>query len=425
MVRLDPLALDGLGICPHCGHKAKSSRFGHQLETCHDPLLDRGVTRRRRVPVRIYGRTGTANWVRGADEADLAAFRASEAGGYPASAVAKPIEWGELRRGGYHTGITHLHHFYTRRNFRVMTLLWEKTLSLPAGLGDAVRLLLLSYNAAHATLMTRVVVKTGSKDLILSGAQSGVLFVSSMPVEKNLLLGLTRKAAPFEEAFKHLSMCSGRMRVRHASARRLDLADRSADYVFTDPPFGDFIPYAEVNQINELWLGEPTDRSEEIIISPSQGKTVADYRSMMTEVLGEAARVLKDGAMATMVFHASKAAVWEALRSACLDAGFRFEAAASLEKTQVSFKQVVSEGSVRGDPLILLSKGRPGAAPLRSSDILEEAVSESPAGARPDERKIYASYVGKCLTRGVPVEYDAKAAYERVARLALKPPGDS
>ena len=54
--------------------------------------------------------------------------------------------------------------------------------------------------------------------------------------------------------------------------------------VFTDPPFGDFIPYAEVNQINELWLDNVTNREDEIIISESQNKSLDDYKEMLTEI---------------------------------------------------------------------------------------------------------------------------------------------
>ena len=419
MVRRSPLAIDGSGECAACGFKGAAADFRSVLETVDDPLLGRPVTRRRRVPVRVYGKTGKtgrAGWVREASEADVGLFEASEARPFPASVEAREIRWGELHRSGYHTGITHLHHFYTRRNFLVMSRLWEGTGAYPPRLRDSLRLVLLSYNAAHATLMSRVVVKKGAGDFILTGAQSGVLYVSSLPVEKNVLLGFGRKVPLFVEAFKFLSQCSGTMEVLNRSSRNLDLSDKSVDYVFTDPPFGDFIPYAEVNQINELWLGEPTDRSEEIIISTSQGKGVAEYRAMMEDVFRETARVMKDGARATVVFHASKASVWEALRSAISAAGLQVETAASLDKTQVSFKQAVSEGSVRGDPLMLLRKGDHQASTLGSMAMLEAAAAEAPG----NPRRIYSSYVGKCLTGGVAVEYDAKTAYGLVASMASK-----
>ena len=130
----------------------------------------------------------------------------------------------------------------------------------------ALKLLLLSYNGAHCTLMTRVVAKHDAKDFVLTGAQSGVLYISKLPVEKNILLGLKRKAKPFEEAYKMLEGCHGSVEIRNLSSTQMIEPDRSVDFVFTDPPFGDFIPYAEVNQINELWLPAVTERAEEVII---------------------------------------------------------------------------------------------------------------------------------------------------------------
>ena len=135
--------------------------------------------------------------------------------------------------------------------------------------------------------MSRVVVKKGSKDFVLTGAQSGVLYVSSLPVEKNIIMGIRRKLGCFEDAFGYLNKCSGHIEVINASSRHLNQPDKSIDYVFTDPPFGDFIPYAEVNQINELWLDNLSNREDEIIISPSQKKDIRCYQKMMTEVFKE------------------------------------------------------------------------------------------------------------------------------------------
>ena len=421
MVRHDPLSIDGNGVCPHCGHFDKAASFNHVTQNFYDALLNQTIIRRKRLPVRIYGQTGSAKWIREADRNDVEIFEKSELADYPSNADALKIEWGELFRAGYHTGITHLHHFYTKRNYTVMHRLWEKSSRYSSQIGNAIRLLLLSYNASHATLMTRVVVKRNSKDFVLTGAQSGVLYVSSLPVEKNIFTGIARKLRHFEEAFDYLNNCSGRMEVYNTSSQRLTQKDCSVDYVFTDPPFGDFIPYAEVNQINELWLGEITDRKIEIIISQSQNKTVDTYRHMMAEVFSEMRRVLKDDANATVVFHSSKAAVWNALCVAYSDAGFSVEAAASLEKAQASFKQVVSDGSVQGDPLILLSKGscaKSDNSPNSSIAVLDEAIADETSDSEWSERRIYAGYIGRCLKRGIAVEYDAKAAYSYIAKRA-------
>ena len=416
MVRYFPLKIDGDGICPDCGYKGKNTAFTYSTETIYDNLLKAQITRRKRVPVRIYGQTGSNKWVRDATPEDVRMFKHYESIDYSPCCESKKIKWGELYRAGYHTGITHLHHFYTKRNFTVMHRLWKKTNEFTPNIRDAIRLLLLSYNASHATLMTRVVVKKNSKDFVLTGAQSGVLYISSLPVEKNIFTGIERKLKHFEDAFDYLNKCKGHIEVFNSNSQCLKQSDKSIDYVFTDPPFGDFIPYAEVNQINELWLGEPTNRESEIIISPSQHKTVSRYQKMITDVFCEMRRVLKDNANATVVFHSSKAAVWNALCSAYSDAGFAVETTTFLEKSQPSFKQVVSSGSVKGDPLILLSKGISIKSINHSQTVLDEVIADEVFNPLRDEKKMYSNYIGKCLEQGITVDFDAKTAYNYIAQ---------
>ncbi len=161
-----------------------------------------------------------------------------------------------------------------------MYKLWELTDTYPEIEANALKLLLLSYNSTHSTLMTRVVAKQNVKDFVLTGAQSGVLYISRLPVEKNILLGLKRKVKPFNETYAMLEGCSGTITVHNQSSSKMIEKNQSIDFVFTDPPFGDYIPYAEVNQINELWLPSVTNRSEEVIISDAQNKTVESYSDM-------------------------------------------------------------------------------------------------------------------------------------------------
>lgn len=416
MVRYNPLRIDGNGICPHCGYKDKASSFRYKTEIHYDSLIKKHITRRKRFPVRVYGQSGSTKWMREATETDVQQFEAMEMMEYPHQCVAKELVWGELHRAGYHTGITHLHHFYTKRNFIVMSYLWEKAKTFKPQIRNAIHLLLLSYNASHATFMSRVVVKKGSKDFVLTGAQSGVLYVSSLPVEKNIIMGIRRKLGCFEDAFGYLNKCSGHIEVINASSRHLNQPDKSIDYVFTDPPFGDFIPYAEVNQINELWLDNLTNREDEIIISPSQKKDIRCYQKMMTEVFKEIHRVLKDDAYATVVFHSSKASVWNALCFAYSDAGFVVDATTSLDKNQASFKQVVSEGSVQGDPLILLSKGKGTISDSYSQAVLNEVIENHISNPQINERQIYTDYIEQCLKRSIAVEFDAKTAYNYIAK---------
>lgn len=408
----NPVQFAKIITCPHCRKKHDVEKFKPAFECIYDSLLKKDVVRKKREPVWIYGTTNGENWDRKINDEDRIFIQMLEKREYEESDKPKEICWGELHRAGYHFGITHLHQFYTKRNYSVMYKLWKLTEQYPVKVKDALQLLLLSYNATHCTMMTRVVAKRNAKDFVLTGAQSGVLYISKLPVEKNILLGLKRKSKSFYEAYGLLENCTGEFKVYNSSSEViLENAD-SIDFVFTDPPFGDFIPYAEVNQINELWLDQTTDRTKEIIISPSQEKDVSDYQRMLTNVFKEIVRVLKPDHYTAVVFHAAKAKIWEAFENAILDSGLAVCMASILDKKQASFKQVVSESSVQGDPLVILKAAEQEKNDMmRDQRILDVLVEESYNLREVDERRIYSLYVNECLKRGQVVALDAKDAY--------------
>ncbi len=333
------------------------------------------------------------------------------------------IPWGDLYRKGYHRGITHLHHLYTHRNLVVLATLWQYAASFPNTVRDALRFWLLSYNAAHATIMTRVVAKTNQDELVVTSAQPGVLYVSGLPVEKNLLAGLRRKLTTIATAFAVIHGRKGHVEVYQQSSCHVALPDDSVAYVFTDPPFGANIPYAEINFINEAWLGRYTQRTDEAIISSSQNKGVADYQRLLTRSLAETRRVLKAGGVATLVFHSSSAQVWRALQQAHTDAGFDVKSVGVLDKTQGSFKQVTAN-TVRGDAVLLLRKranGRlppahpvPAASPWQVAERLWQDASTLPQAERSAQR-LYSHLVNHFLARHQQVPISAASFYEWLA----------
>ena len=131
-----------------------------------------------------------------------------------------------------------------------------------------------------------------------------------------------------------------------------------------------------MNQINELWLPAVTERAEEVIISNAQNKSVDRYRDMLTKVFREIKRITKDDGAIAVVFHAAKATVWGAFSEAIKSAGLEIEQSSFLDKTQASFKQVVSRSAVQGDPLFLLKKSETEKNTEESTDSSEEAVLE-------------------------------------------------
>ena len=404
--------------CPHCGMDAAVDSVSRVRESVADDLLGNERTARRRVQAWVYGETNGKSWSRSAEASDQRKLKEIEC-----TAILEPvpplqqIPWGDLYRSGYHEGISHVHHFYTRRNLLAFSALWNATGNFPERLRYSLRFWLLSYNAAHSTLMTRVVAKRNQDDLVVTSAQPGVLYISGLPVEKNIFAGVRRKINTMRRAFAMVHGHEGLVEVRNASSLQLDLPDESVDYVFTDPPFGGNIPYAEVNFINETWLGQLTDAKEEAIVSPHQNKTVDDYQELLRRTFQEARRVLRPDGCATVAFHSGSAGVWNALRSACEEAGFHVAGTSVLDKTQASFKQVRTGGAVKGDPLILLSKAPPSINRRESEvwTVTKELVKQAANSSDPVEatpQRLYSRLVGRYIVAGQSVPIDAGDFYQ-------------
>ena len=88
--------------------------------------------------------------------------------------------------------------------------------------------------------------------------------------------------------------------------------------MFTDPPFGENIYYADLNYLVESWHRVRTASEPEAIIDQAKGKKIADYQRLMQRCFTEYCRVLKPGRWITVVFHNSRNAVWNAIQEAML-----------------------------------------------------------------------------------------------------------
>lgn len=414
-IKTNPISFCTEGNCPHCGQLFNLSSAERATVPIKDPLLNKTIIQRKRIPFKIYGGIGSTKWSRVATSQDIAdineTFSLMSLEDFPLY----KINWGKLYRQGYHTGITHLHHFYTKRNAYIFARLFKLVETFPSDVRDALKIFLLSYNSTHSTLMTRVVAKHGKDDFVLTGAQPGVLYISSLPVEKNILIGLRRKFKTFSEALSIIAPSLSSVEIRNSSSLHMEQDYDSIDYVFTDPPFGDFIPYSEINQINEAWLGTTTDFSEEAIINETQGKYLAEYSFLMSSVFRELARCTKPQAMLTVAFHSAKSEIWRAIMSAYKDNGFFSKKASILDKIQSTFKQTNSNISVKGDPLILLAKTTKESPNSFSSEnelLLYLDFFHNKTFPTPKPSEIHSRYLVLCIENDIRVTKDAKFFYE-------------
>jgi predicted RNA methylase len=156
------------------------------------------------------------------------------------------------------------------------------------------------------------------------------------------------------------------VRYEVGSADAIDLPDESADYVFTDPPFGGNIFYSDMNLFQEAWLGRRTDQAKEAVVDRSgKGKgrrTSERYERLIADSLKEGRRVLRGGGWLSMVFSNSNGEMWALLQRSIAKAGFELGAVTLLNKGQRSVKGLASgfENIVTMD--LVLSMQKAGAA---------------------------------------------------------------
>ena len=138
------------------------------------------------------------------------------------------------------------------------------------------------------------------------------------------------------------------------------LPDACIDYIFTDPPFGDNLAYAELNFIVEAFHKCFTNMKPEAIVSPHQKKGLSEYQNLMRLCFTEYCRVLKPGRCMTVVFHNSRNSVWTAIQEALQFSGFVVADVRVLDKKQGSFNQAIAVGSVKQDLIISVYKPNDG-----------------------------------------------------------------
>ena len=242
-------------------------------------------------------------------------------------------------------GVRSVRDMYTDRNRLALAILWQAIQKEPNHRLRACLAFAFTNTAWHGTKMRRFNARGGHRPL------TGTLYVPQLSAEANVLQVMRNKLRQLKSYYRAFQ--PSKIEPPHVltqSASDLSgIPDGSVDYVFTDPPFGSNIYYADCNLIWESWLGRVTDPSLEAVVNRSLqpadgGKTLSDYSALMEASLAEISRVLKPGGWATIVFHNTDSEVWRSLSEAAAAAGFTFHEAASLDRKQQSHKGYKGRG---------------------------------------------------------------------------------
>jgi len=274
--------------------------------------------------------------------------------------------------------------FYTRRNLRALGKIWRE-IGLVADRRVRAALAFAFTNTAwHATKMRRFNARGGQRPL------TGTLYVPQLSSEVNPLPVFAHKIQTLVAFYRYLDASTpnhaARTAVRLGCATDLqEIPANSIDYVFTDPPFGSNIFYADLNLIWESWLGTTTRAETEAVINRSRkdGKTLDDYYRLMKGAFSEMHRVLKPGRWASVVFHNSDHEIWRAIQAAAEEAGFALVYAGAIDKSKRSMRGYIGERNdeniADGDVVLNLRKpvaAREPRAPQPLPDDLERLVAD-------------------------------------------------
>lgn len=357
--------------CQSCGALVKKANLERAKVTVYDKALKEYITQAKQVPVLINYSVNGKRYEKKPDEFDLRLVRKIEDADIP--------YWYPTERmpEGYNTaqpknshGITHVHHFYTKRNLWVLSALYEK-INISSHLKNRVKFIFSSI-AVMATKMSRYGERTGNV--------SGTLYIPSLIKDLNLIEYTKRKLwgpkgiiLPIKLLSEYLNHNIFSVVSTNSSTELTNIPSNSIDYIFTDPPFGNNLMYSELNFIWEAWLKVFTNNKTEAVINKTQRKGLYEYQELMEKCFREMYRILKPGRWMTVEFHNSKNAVWNAIQEAILKAGFVVASVKVLDKKQGTFKQVTSASAVKKDMIISAYKPKES---FEKRFLLEEGTEQ-------------------------------------------------
>lgn len=364
--------------CPHCGVVGRKEEMDLVYENRLDPKSGEVRQAPKRVPTEIYYRRGSVLAAKIPDQADLEVLaRIAKLDPLREIPHAEFPDSQMLRVGRMATTkVKTVADLYVPRSAQTMATLWKK--AHQESNPDTRRFLVFMVEQAiwGLSALNRY---QPSQHANYGGSQvnrqlNGVYYIASMYAECSPWHNLEGKIGRLVSAFKKYSGNNGASIVSVGTAAKIGVTDESIDYIFTDPPFGENIYYADLNFLVESWHGVVTDADPEAIVDRVRGKSVFDYQLAMERCFREYHRVLKPGRWMTVVFSNSKAAVWNAIQVALQRAGFVVAEVAALDKKQGSFKQVTSTTAVKQDLVISVYKPNGG---LEQRFAQRGATSES------------------------------------------------
>jgi hypothetical protein len=357
--------------CPHCSNEARKAQLEPRLVAVYDGSLNQTIQQVKSIPAVIVYEFDGVRYEKMPDAEDLDVIKRIDEATIP---FYFPLQ---RMPEGYNTeqpkrshGLTHVHHFYTKRNLWALSCAWSHARSSRARF--MLTSLMYKSSVLCAPLMSNYFAsrRGESRGGWVGKERSGTLYCPAIHSEVSILSQIATR----RQAVKVTASSASPPLLGVASATKLSVPDESIDYIFTDPPFGGNKMYSELAYMWEAWLGVFTNNQMEAITNRVQKKGLLEYESLMLKAFQEYYRVLKPGHWITVEFSNTEAAVWNALQNAIGQAGFVVADVRDLHKQQGSILGYTTTTATRQD--LAISAYKPD-TPLTKVFELQPGTSDA------------------------------------------------
>lgn len=347
--------------CENCRKELKKSDCSRASSAFYDTTIGNMVVQTKQVPCDLSYSVLGRKYKRKANIADIALYNKINSFPIPYWYPNQPMmlkgeRWGDTYRAGVHFGITHVHHFYTRRNMYVLAALWSRlTTSEFPRIGQRLKF---AFTAMQRAVSRLAGVATsyyfhGGGGAINAGSK-GTMYISGYIPEVNVIQSFESRIGSVSFSVESDFV----PRIDLNSATMSSATSSSVDYIFSDPPFGNVQMYSELNFLWEAWLGLLTNNRLEAITSDSQKKSLFDYQVLMTRCFEDHYRLLKSGHWMTIKFHNSENAVWNSIQESLAHVGFVVADVRVMDKRHDTIMQATTSAVVKQDLIIACYKPR-------------------------------------------------------------------
>src|SRR6266516_776044 len=330
----------------------------HAFVNKFDKAIKKAVRQAKQVPVLINYNIGNKRFEKKPDAFDFALLEKIDTIDSPnLFPINRMLEGDEARRND-DIGITHVHHFYTKRNLHVLGSCYNH--SSNPHIKWSITGVMQRASKQHQIAITRIGGEKSNQGGATAGHRRGTLYVPSNQVEFHPFELLTVRWKIISKSLRASSSMKRDFLISTCSTDSIDIGPETVDYIFIDPPFGGNIMYSELNFLWEAWLKVFTNIKPEAIENKFQKKRLLEYQELMARSFQRLYRLLKPGRLMTLEFHNRKNSVWNAIQEALQSAGFVIADVSTLDKKLLTHTQRTAAGSVNQDLVISCYKPNGG-----------------------------------------------------------------